>query len=136
MITSVITFGYLLNNSKVNMSLIKRKPVFRVPDQAQHKPGCSATEDGQRLEISDLSSRGILYYPYSENKSPDRLRSNREADLSLCFRISKKPVFSRRGSYNLLLFDTYMCKAVIFLYNQHKGNFLRFSRRSHGVFSL
>ena len=40
-----------------------------------------------------------LYYPYSENKGADQLRGHREADLHLCFRICKKPVFSRRGSY-------------------------------------
>ena len=39
-----------------------------------------------------------LYYPYSENKGADQLRGYREADLRLCFRICKKPVFSRRGS--------------------------------------
>ena len=40
-------------------------------------------------------------YPYSENKGADQLRGYREADLRLCFRICKKPVFSRRGSYSL-----------------------------------
>ena len=40
-----------------------------------------------------------LYYPYSENKGADQLRGYREADLCLCFRICKKPVFSRRGSF-------------------------------------
>ena len=41
-----------------------------------------------------------LYYPHSENKGADQLRGyheadrNREADLRLCFRICKKPVFS------------------------------------------
>ena len=35
-----------------------------------------------------------LYYPCSENKGADQLRSYREADLRLCFRICKKPVFS------------------------------------------
>ena len=39
-----------------------------------------------------------LYYPYSENKGADQLRGYREADLRLCFRLCKKPVFSRRGS--------------------------------------
>ena len=38
------------------------------------------------------------YYPCSENKGADQLRGYREADLRLCFRICKKPVFSRRGS--------------------------------------
>ena len=41
-----------------------------------------------------------MYYPCSENKGADQLRGYREADLRLCFRICKKPVFSRRGSYN------------------------------------
>ena len=30
-----------------------RKTVFGVSDQVRQKPGCTATEDGQRLEISD-----------------------------------------------------------------------------------
>ena len=42
------------------MSLVLRKPVFGVSDQVAHKPGCTATEDGYRLEISDLGSRGIV----------------------------------------------------------------------------
>ena len=43
-----------------HMSLVPRKPVFGVSDQVPHKPGCTATEDGYRLEISDLGRRGIL----------------------------------------------------------------------------
>ena len=31
-----------------------------VSDLVRHRPGCTATEDGQRLEISDLESRGIV----------------------------------------------------------------------------
>ena len=31
-----------------------------VSDQVQYKPGCTATEDGWKLEISDLGSRGIV----------------------------------------------------------------------------
>ena len=42
------------------MSLVVRKPVFVVSDQVQHIPGCTAAEDGWRLEISDLGSRGIV----------------------------------------------------------------------------
>ena len=42
-----------------------------------------------------------LYYPYSENKGADKLRGYREADLRLCFRICKNPVFSRGGSNNV-----------------------------------
>ena len=39
-----------------------------------------------------------LYYPCSENKDTDQLRGYRKADLRLCIRICKNPVFSRRGS--------------------------------------
>ena len=35
-----------------------------------------------------------LYYPSSENKGADQLRGYREADLRLCFRLGKNPVFS------------------------------------------
>ena len=42
-----------------------------------------------------------MYYLCSENKGADQLRGYREADLRLCFRICKKPVFSRRGSFVL-----------------------------------
>ena len=42
------------------LSLVMRKPVFGVSDQVQYKPGCTATEDGYRLEISNLESRGIV----------------------------------------------------------------------------
>ena len=37
-----------------------KKPVFGVFDQVLHKLGCTDTEDGRRLEISDLGSRGIV----------------------------------------------------------------------------
>ena len=39
--------------NKKNMSLVMRKPVFGVSDQVQFKPGCTATEDGQRLDNLD-----------------------------------------------------------------------------------
>ena len=42
----------------------------------------------------------------SENKGADQLRGYREADLHLCFRICKKPFYSRRGSYNPLVFTS------------------------------
>ena len=76
-----------------------RKMVFGVSDQVRHKPGCTAIQDGWRLEISDLDRGGIVLsvYIYSENKGADQLRGHREADLRLCFRICKKLVFSWRG---------------------------------------
>ena len=32
------------------------------PDQLRQKPDCTATEDGWRLEISDLGRRGIILF--------------------------------------------------------------------------
>ena len=42
------------------LSLVMRKPVFRVSDQVLHKPGCTATEKKYRLEISDIGSKWIV----------------------------------------------------------------------------
>ena len=70
-----------------------RKPVFRVFDQARHKLGCTNTEVGERLGISDLDSYIVeeeLHYACGENKGSDQHRGNREADLRLCFRTCKK----------------------------------------------
>ena len=43
-----------------------------------------------------------MYYPCSENKGADQLRGYREANLRLCFRIGKNPVFSRCGSWDIV----------------------------------
>ena len=40
-----------------------------------------------------------LYYPCSENKDADQLRSYCEADLRLCFRICRLLAFSWGGSF-------------------------------------
>ena len=42
------------------VSHVMRKRVLGASDQVRHKPGCTAKEDGQRLEISDLGRRGIV----------------------------------------------------------------------------
>ena len=55
-----------------------------VSDQVQHKPGCTATEateDGERLEISDLETVEGLYYLCSENKGADQLRGHRICEM-------------------------------------------------------
>ena len=81
-----------MHNEETN-ELRHEKTNVLVSDLVRHKPGCTATKDGQRLEISDLESRG-LYYLCSENKGADQLRGYREADLRLCFHICKSLVFS------------------------------------------
>ena len=45
------------------------------------------------LKFRILEVEGV-YYLYSENKGADQLRSYCAADLRLCFRICKNPVFS------------------------------------------
>ena len=62
-------------------------------DQVQHKPACTVTEDGTRLEILDLESRGIVL-----DKGSDQLCSNCKADLRLYFRLSRLLVFPCGGS--------------------------------------
>ena len=56
-----------------------------------------------------------LYYPCSENKGADQLRSYCEADLRLCFCISNNPVFSQCGSYVIVL-EMCLCVAGENLY--------------------
>ena len=60
------------------------------------RPGPTQTRLQIRIKVEEK-----LYYQYSENKGADQLRGYREADLRLCFRICKKPVFSRRGSFDI-----------------------------------
>ena len=55
------------------------------------RPVCIATEDGWRFEVKVEEG---LYYPYGENKDADQPRSYCAADLRICFRICKNPVFS------------------------------------------
>ena len=68
------------------------------------KPGGDLTRSDTNRAVQSLNmARGLkfllqkvegLYYPCSENKGADQLRGYREADLRLCFRIYKHPVFS------------------------------------------
>ena len=60
-----------------------------------------------------------MYYPCSENKDADQLRGYREADLRLCFRLGKNPVFSRCGSFDSIaekLFFARACK-ILFMFS-------------------
>ena len=71
-----------------------------------------------------------MYYPSSENKGADQLRGYREADLRLCFRLGKNPVFSRCGS--IYIVGVYFLSQVVILnasfnfenVNLHSGKLL------------
>ena len=70
-----------------------------------------------------------MYYPCSENKGADQLRSYREADLRLCFRICRLLVFSSMTdrlsaflcvermqymAYHLYVYSKEDCRAIHF----------------------
>ena len=84
-----------------------------VSDQVQKKLGCAVTDDGLRLEILDLGSRGIIL-PCMENKGADQLCGYRTTDLRLCFRICKTLVFSKRGSNHFCIQLSKHCWAQSF----------------------
>ena len=60
-----------------------------------------------------------MYYLSSENKGADQLCCYREADLRLCFCMSKNPVFSHRGSNNA----AYATKEVETLSNRNNKSY-------------
>ena len=55
----------------------------------QQTLGCTATEDGLKLEILYFGTRGILLSMWRKQRN-----SSAAAELPLCFRICKKHVFS------------------------------------------
>ena len=77
----------------IKLATMRENRFLGFPTRSDTNQSCTSTEDGQKLEILDLGRRK-LYYPNSENKGADQLRSCCEADLCLCFRIGKYMVFS------------------------------------------
>ena len=75
------------------MSLVVRKLVFGVSDQSDTNRAVQLQKIATGLKFWIKEVEG-LFYPCSENKGADQLRGYREADLRLCFRICKNPVFS------------------------------------------
>ena len=65
-------------------------------------PGAHEGKTGRLIFVAVMMLIGEAresYYPCSENKGTDRLRSYCEADLRLCFRLCKMLVFPCGGSY-------------------------------------
>ena len=77
----------------IQISLVVRKPVFGVSDTNR---AVQAQKMARGLKFRIKIQEG-LFYLCGENKGADQLRGYREADLRFCFRICKRPVFSRRG---------------------------------------
>ena len=88
--------------------MLKHSTVKHLSLVVRRSSGFPTRSDTNRAVQSQKMARGLkfwmwevegLYHPCSENKGADQLRGHREADLRLCFRICKKPVFSERGSF-------------------------------------
>ena len=75
-----------------------RKPVSGFPTRSNTNRAVQSQKIARGLKFRIYEVEG-LYYPCSENKGVDQLRSYCAADLRLCLRICKKPVFSQQGSY-------------------------------------
>ena len=52
--------AYRIHSNALANELRHEKTVFKVLNQFRHKPGYTITEDGYRLEILDLGSRGTM----------------------------------------------------------------------------
>ena len=77
-----------------------RKPTIWVPTRSDTNRAMQLQKmvRGLKFWIQKVEE---LYYPCSENKGADQLRSYCEADLRLCFRLCRWLVFSCGGSYVL-----------------------------------
>ena len=88
------------------MSLVARKLVFVLSDQAPHQQGCTKHKMGRGLKTLKKIYKGFynilaverLYYLCSENKGADQLRLYRKADLRLGFAYAKSR-FSHDAAY-------------------------------------
>ena len=83
------------------MSLVVRKASSRFSTRSDTNWAVQPQKMARGLKFWILVEEGLLYL-CSKNKGADQLHSYREADLHLCFRICKNPVFSRRGTYLIL----------------------------------
>ena len=78
-----------------------RKPTLWFPTWSDTNQAVQLQKMARGLKFRIETVEGLYYLCSEKKKKCDQLRGYREADLRLCFRICKKPVFSRRGSYVL-----------------------------------
>ena len=80
------------------MSRLVGKPTMWFLNRSDTNRAAQAQKNARSLKFRILVKEE-LYYPSSENKGADQLRSYREADLRLCFRLCRLLVFPWGGSY-------------------------------------
>ena len=96
---AIINLCHALLCDKTNdMSGVMRKPTFWFRTMSDTNQAVQLQKMARGLKFWILKLEALCYQ-CSENKGADELHGYREADLRLCFRIWKKPVFSWRGSY-------------------------------------
>ena len=74
-----------------------RKPTIRVPTRLDTNQAVQSQKKVRSLKFRIYEEKE-LYYPCSENKGTDQLRSYCEADLRLCFRICRLLIVLCSGS--------------------------------------
>ena len=90
-----------------------RKLVFVVSDQVRQKRAVQPQKMASGLKFWITVVEGP-YYPYSENKGADQLRSYCAADMHLCFRIMQKSGFViTRLIYNNII--EHICLSSLFI---------------------
>ena len=80
------------------MSHLVRKPTMWFPNRSDTNRAVQSQKQVRSLKFRIWEEEEV-YYPGSENKGADQLRSYCEADLHLCFRICRLLVFLRDSSY-------------------------------------
>ena len=70
------------------MSHLVGKPTMWFPNRSDTNQAVQSQKQARSLKFQIKEEEG-LYFPCSENKGADQLRSYCEADLRLCFRICR-----------------------------------------------
>ena len=79
------------------ITMIESRHEESIFEQVRHKLVCTVTRDGLKLEMLQWERTGTVQ-SVRRNKRADQLRGYCEADLRLCFRMSRVLVFSWYGS--------------------------------------
>ena len=118
---------FLQSPDNTQMSRLVGKPTMWFPTRSDTNRPVQSQKIARSLKFW-IQVEEELYYPSSENKGADQLRSYCEADLRLSFRIGRLLVFPCGGSnkhFNLygtsLCFSRFSTNGTISLLNSTKG---------------
>ena len=82
------------------MSHLVGKPTMWFPNRSDTNRPVQSQKRARSLKFR-IYVEEELFYPSSENKDADQLRSYREADLCLCFSLCRLLVFPWGSSYDM-----------------------------------